>query len=239
MAVGSGASGALWFVVQRLSVPGWIVSCDCAARRNHRTVRRKFPFCAVRIRRQIVGVNFSLPDDEVRRHGSLDWNSGFGSFFRLERGTPCTGARPKKRLQNFRYGGRFLPTLIINPGTPLSIRSCFLSSQSSDGWRRNMVKVVAAAILTLGLVGGAMAQTGGGSGSGSGTNSGGTTNGGGNGGNTTTGTNNAGTNNAAGATTTQGSDQSGAPDKCKTGAEGDTTTADGTTTTQEAGNCPK
>ncbi|MFA6155311.1 hypothetical protein [Mesorhizobium sp.] len=98
-----------------------------------------------------------------------------------------------------------------------------------------MTRVLAAAILTLGLVGGAMAQTGGGTGTNGGTTNGGTTNGG-----TTNGGTNAGDTNGAAngtGTTTDQTDQSGAPDKCKNAADGATTT-EGATTKQEAQNCP-
>lgn len=100
-----------------------------------------------------------------------------------------------------------------------------------------MVKILAAAILTFGLVGGAMAQS---NGSGSGNGNGGTgngasggTNGGASGGATNSGNTNAGANNAS------GSDQSGALDKCKNAAGGTATTTEGATTKQEAQNCPK
>ena len=97
-----------------------------------------------------------------------------------------------------------------------------------------MVRVLAAAVLILGLVGGAMAQSGGGSGSGNGSGGNGTgANGGASGGATNSGNTNAGTNNAS------GSDQSGALDKCKNAAGGTATTTEGATTKQEAQNCPK
>ncbi|MBZ9676413.1 hypothetical protein [Mesorhizobium sp. ES1-1] len=93
-----------------------------------------------------------------------------------------------------------------------------------------MVKILAAAMLTLSLAGGAMAQSSGTDGGNS--NSGqGTTNGG------TAGDNNSG-NSAGGTAAGTQTDQSGATDKCKTGADGKTTTGDAATTQQEAQNCP-
>ncbi|UCI10680.1 hypothetical protein [Mesorhizobium sp. B1-1-8] len=85
-----------------------------------------------------------------------------------------------------------------------------------------MIKVLAVAILSLGLATGAMAQTSGGSGNNSNANAG----------NSNNGSNSA---NTAGTVTT--GDQSGAVDKCKTGANGKTTTTDPATTKQEAKNC--
>jgi hypothetical protein len=95
-----------------------------------------------------------------------------------------------------------------------------------------MMKVLAAAVLTLGLAGGAMAQsTGTGSAGGNeSSNSGGAPNGG------SSGTNSMGGNAASGAGGL--SDPGGAIDKCKTGAKGNTTTTDAATTKQEAKNCP-
>ncbi|WP_210189840.1 hypothetical protein [Mesorhizobium prunaredense] len=85
-----------------------------------------------------------------------------------------------------------------------------------------MMKVLAAAVLTLGLAGGAMAQTNG-TGSDGGnesSSSGGAPSGGG------------------GNSPTAEGDPGGAPDKCKTGATGKTTTTDPATTDQQAKNCP-
>jgi hypothetical protein len=92
-----------------------------------------------------------------------------------------------------------------------------------------MVKVLAAAIMALSLVGGAMAQSSGtGSAGGNGSSSaGGAPHGGGGG------TNSMGGNAASGV-----SDPGGSVDKCKTGATGKTTTKDASVTKQEAKNCP-
>jgi hypothetical protein len=98
--------------------------------------------------------------------------------------------------------------------------------------RTDMVKVLAAAIMALSLVGGAMAQSSGtGSAGGNGSSSaGGAPHGGGGG------TNSMGGNAASGAGGL--SDPGGSVDKCKTGATGKTTTKDASVTKQEAKNCP-
>jgi hypothetical protein len=98
--------------------------------------------------------------------------------------------------------------------------------------RIDMVKVLAAAIMALSLVGGAMAQSSGtGSAGGNGSSSaGGAPHGGGGG------TNSMGGNAASGAGGL--SDPGGSVDKCKTGATGKTTTKDASVTKQEAKNCP-
>ncbi|MBZ9741293.1 MULTISPECIES: hypothetical protein [unclassified Mesorhizobium] len=137
-------------------------------------------------------------------------------FFRRDAKPRQTTAKVSATFCAFIFG-----TCVQNRGWPIS-------SQSSDGRRIEMVRVLAAAMLTLGLLGGAMAQSNGsGNGASGGTN-------GASGGATNSGNTNAGTTNASGS-----GDQSGAPDKCKTGANGTTTTTDGTTTKQEAANCPK
>ena len=108
----------------------------------------------------------------------------------------------------------------------IGLKLLFQLAIKRQRWRIAMMKVLAAAILTISFASGAMAQTT----SGSGTN-GGATNGG-----TQAGTNSVGGNGAVGGLA-QG-DPGGAPDKCKTGATGKTTTKDPNTTKQEAKNCP-